>query len=238
MPSARKGTRLFGIQINSDPRLIVGALVAIAAVLFWYNSSGDDSGQASSPSVGTLPGAAGPAPASPRPAAVVQRRNASLTSDRTTLRLRAVDATRGDVDPTLRLDLLNRLASIQQAAAGRSLFELATTPPAAVVSAPKIVGPTIQVKNPVLPGQLGPGSTALPITVNIPFKYYGYVKPTSPVPANKGLFLDGENILVASEGELVRQRYLVVELTPNSARLEDTQLKQGQTLPVMPVAAQ
>lgn len=94
-----------------------------------------------------------------------------------------------------------------------------------------------------MPG--GPGMPANDQMVAIPLKYYGYVKPsqTQPVPKqpntvsnNRGFFLDGDNVLVASEGEVLKQRYLVVELTPNSARLEDTQLRQGQTLPVVAAA--
>jgi len=92
-----------------------------------------------------------------------------------------------------------------------------------------------------MPGSSGIAGGA-PV-VSIPFKYYGYAKPSpnqSPGDArsagNRGFFLDGDNVLVASEGETLKLRYLVVELTPTSARLEDTQLRQGQTLPVTPAA--
>jgi hypothetical protein len=74
--------------------------------------------------------------------------------------------------------------------------------------------------------------------VNIPLKFYGFANPAAQGPGKgkQGLFLEGDNVVVASEGELVDHRYLVVELTPVTARLEDTQLKQGQTLPVVPEA--
>jgi hypothetical protein len=39
---------------------------------------------------------------------------------------------------------------------------------------------------------------------------------------------------VAKEGEALEGRFLVVELKAESARVEDTQLRQGQILPVMP----
>ena len=45
-------------------------------------------------------------------------------------------------------------------------------------------------------------------------------------------------MLMASEGQMLKQRYLVVELGPNTAKMEDIQMKQGQTLPVMPAALQ
>jgi hypothetical protein len=71
--------------------------------------------------------------------------------------------------------------------------------------------------------------------VDIPLKYYGFAKPVGAVNS-RGFFLDGDNVLVGSEGETLKQRYLIVQLSPTSARLEDTQMKQGQTLPVTPAA--
>jgi hypothetical protein len=35
---------------------------------------------------------------------------------------------------------------------------------------------------------------------------------------------------------VLERRYLIVALTPNTARVEDTQLKQGQDVPVTPEA--
>ena len=67
-------------------------------------------------------------------------------------------------------------------------------------------------------------------------KYYGFAKPVDKAQNNRGFFLDGDNILIASEGEVVKSRYLVVELTPASARLEDTQVKKGKSLPLVPEA--
>ena len=77
-----------------------------------------------------------------------------------------------------------------------------------------------------------------PLTVNIPLKFYGFAKPANKGELNRGLFLEGDNVIVASEGELVDHRYLVVELTPTSARMEDVQVKQRQDLPIVPEAVQ
>ena len=74
------------------------------------------------------------------------------------------------------------------------------------------------------------------LAANIPYKYYGFAKSMDGGGPNRGFFLNGDDILVASEGDLLQQRYLVVQLNPASARLEDTQMKMGQTLPVVPEA--
>ncbi len=86
------------------------------------------------------------------------------------------------------------------------------------------------------PPVIGSYPVASQMTVNIPFKYYGFAKPLNPGEANRGFFLEGDNIIAAVEGQLVQQRYLVVQLTPNTAKVEDTQVKMGQLLQVVPEA--
>ena len=97
-------------------------------------------------------------------------------------------------------------------------------------------GPIIPVTSPEQQQRLA--AQALASQVNIPLKFYGFVRPAEKGQNNRGLFLDGDNILVASEGELIDHRYLVRELSALTARLEDTQVKQGQTLQVVPEARQ
>lgn len=226
--SAAAQTKIFGMRLGIDPKILIGALIAIAAALFWYNSRGDDqtSGTAA---VVRRETASGPIVARPRAATV---RRSGNSADRGTLRLRPVDATRGDVDPTLRLDLLARLRSVPAAEGGRNLFELGPAPPTAAELAKR--APIITPKP--LPAQPGPPPAALAPVFNIPLKYYGFVKDSDPGTSNRGLFLDGDNVLVASEGEVLMQRYMVVQLTATGARLEDVQAKHGETLPVVPVA--
>ncbi len=87
-----------------------------------------------------------------------------------------------------------------------------------------------------LPGPAAAAAAAAKPALNIPLRYYGFVRPAEAGKTNSGLFLDGDNVLVVSEGQVVKQRFLIVELTPTGARIEDVQLRQGQTLPVIPVA--
>lgn len=228
------------MKVGIDPKILVGSLVVFAAVLFWYNSRSDDI--PSSPSrvpsaVRTdTPNIAPPATAAPaKPRVSNARRTANqLANDRGTLRLRPVDATRGDVDPTLHLNLLSRLQAVEETPSTRSLFEIGTVTPPAASGMPTIKGPVVMPKP--LPGPPPAAAAATPPPLNIPWRYYGYVRPAETGKTNSGLFLDGDNVLVVSEGQVVKQRFLIVELTPTTARIEDTQLRQGQTLPVVPVA--
>jgi hypothetical protein len=236
------GTRVFGIKIGVDPKILVGGLIAFAAILFWYNSRSEDVPSAptrpsttarSETSTFTPPPAASPALKSR--ASTARRSVSQAANDRGTLRLRPVDATRGDIDPTLHLDLLSRLQAVAQAPSTRSLFEIQVVPPTA--SGPgAIKGPVIMPKPLPPPAPAAVASVPPPPTVNVPLRYYGFVRPAEVGRTNSGLFLDGDNVLVVSEGQVVKQHFLIVELTPTNARVEDVQLRQGQTLPVVPVA--
>jgi hypothetical protein len=234
-------TRVFGMKVGIDPKILVGGLIVVAGFLFWYNSRSDDvpsSPARSSVSARTdAPPGVVPAPAAPAPKARgsnARRSTSQLANDRGTLRLRPVDATRGDIDPTLHLDLLSRLRAVEQSPSTRSLFEIQATPLAS--TAPPIKGPVIMPKPLPGPAPSVAGASSGPPPLNIPLRYYGFVRPAEIGKTNSGLFLDGDNVLVASEGQVVKQRFLIVELTPTSARLEDTQLRQGQLIPVEPVA--
>jgi hypothetical protein len=228
--SAAAQTKIFGLRIGVDPKILVGGMIVVAALLFWYNSKSDD--EQSAPAA--RPNVTAPAATTPVRAHTPIRRAAPSGDRAGTLRLRAIDATQGDIDPTLRLDLLMRLQFIKPEEGGRNLFELGPAPltpqqVAMLKNAPRLPPKPLPPPMPINTG---------PAPLNIPLKYYGFVKGGAPSEPNRGLFLDGDNVLVGSEGEVLKQHYLVVELRDNSARLEDVQRKEGQTLPVVPVAVQ
>ncbi len=236
--SSSAQTRIFGIRLGLDPKILVGALIAVAALLFWYNSRSDESG-------GQAPAAAAAsrkaqmeavteAPAEAKRDRVAERRRSTNRSGSETLRLRNIDATHGDIDPELRLDMLASLEKVKPPTNSRDLFEEgAAVATGGVNGLPvrKIVPAALQA--PVLAPQY---PTPSQMQVNVPYKYYGFVKPKNPGESNRGFFLDGDKILVGAEGQLLQERYLVVQLSPTSARVQDTQLKQDQTLAVVPQA--
>lgn len=229
--SAAAQTKIFGIRLGVDPKILVLGLVVVAGALFWYNSRDDEEGAPRTPAVQTAQPAA--APIARTHAARTRRSNQA--SEHTTLRMRPIDAASGDVDPTLRLGLLSRLQSIALPAGERNVFESGPDPVAVqqqaalAAKAPKIIPAPVPTAAQIAARN---GAAAL----NIPLKYYGFAKSASNADPNSGFFLDGDNVLVATEGEMLEKRYLVVELTANTAKLEDTQVKHGQTLNVVPEA--
>jgi hypothetical protein len=228
--SAAAQTKIFGIRIGLDPKVIVVALLAVAGLLFWYNSQGNE-GNATAPARTQAPASMATVPQT----GSLSARRGYAANNRAVLSVRKIDPTRGDIDPTLRLDLLARLQKIELGATGRNIFETGPSPEVLAAMARSIRGPVVVPRPIAAVAHPGAMIAARPM-VNIPFKYYGFVKPADRSSPNRGFFLDGDNVLVASEGEVLKQRYLVVELTPNTAKMEDVQLKQGQTLGVVPEA--
>jgi len=80
-----------------------------------------------------------------------------------------------------------------------------------------------------------PPKPAEPPPPPINLKYYGY--SSAKDNRKRAFFLDGDDILVAAEGETVKKRYRVVRIGVNSVVMEDTQFKHEQTLPLQEEAA-
>ena len=80
----------------------------------------------------------------------------------------------------------------------------------------------------VLPPPPGP-----PSAPPIPLKFYGFVNRARS-GAKSAFFLDGDDIIVATEGDLIKKRYKIISIGLNSAVVEDTQFKSNgrQTLPL------
>ena len=138
-----------------------------------------------------------------------------------------------NIDPTLHLNLLAKLQGVQVEAGGRSLFEIGTAPVVAEkMTEPDkvvIVRPFVGPKPPPDPPPPPPDPKAPPI----PLKFYGFVNP-SKATNKRAFFLDGEDIIIAGEGDMVKKRYKIVRIGVNSAVVEDTDFKTNnqQTLPL------
>jgi hypothetical protein len=138
------------------------------------------------------------------------------------------------IDPTLRLDLLAKLQTVEPPASMRNIFQYGSAPPppapAKPVELPK-APPKIAINQPAAP--TGPPPPPPPPTApQMTFKYYGYKVSTSD-GRKQAFLLDGEDIIIAAETESVKRgRYKVVRIGVNSIVIEDTQFKSTQTLPL------
>lgn len=236
--SAQTETRIFGLKVGVDPKWLVAGLLLLAGAIYWFNSRDDhETGTPAAVNQTTQSAVEGanPAPVTTARSRGRNGRRRTGRDDRGTLRLQNVTPANGDIDPVLRLDLLDRLAKVEMPKAMRNLFE---SGPAAEIKDDTALPVRTIVPAPIQPTQ--PIATVAPLPaapqVNIPFKYYGFARPSIAGEANRGFFLEGDDVLVAAEGQVLRQRYRVVQLTGTTAKLEDTQINIAQTLPVMPEA--
>ena len=134
------------------------------------------------------------------------------------------------INPTLKLDLLAKVQSVQMAGGVRNLFQFGAPP------LPPHPEPQIKLASgPGAPAATGPTPPSTPPPTPppppIPLKFYGYASP-APSGAKRIFLLDGDEIIVVAEGQLVKSRYKVVRVGINSVVLEDLQFKHQQTLPL------
>jgi len=135
------------------------------------------------------------------------------------------------VDPTLRLDLLAKLAAVTASGGNRSLFEF-SQPPQPKAPEPKIIPKEVAAAKAaeIAKAQAAAAAPADPVKPPpppIPLKFYGFVSGGGP---RRAFFLNGEDILVAAEGQTVQSRYKIIRISLSSAVVEDTQHKNQQTI--------
>ena len=237
-------TKIFGIPVGAEPKKLgwLIGIVVVAIIVYLINSQSDSPASAPAPTANTNPGATGASigtlgltqrTMAQARAARTRRAVANKANDRGVLKLRPINGSKGDIDPTLRLDLLSRLQSIEVTAGQRNLFGTGPVPvePSTITkfmppkTPPIIPGPT----NPQGPGGLGP-----PPVTPIPLKFYGFIQSRPPLTGNRGFFLRGDDVLVGSEGEVLLNQFRVIQLGAGGAVMEDTASKNRQTLPLVP----
>jgi hypothetical protein len=161
----------------------------------------------SSPAAGPVASQAGSAPAKP-----AMRRSASG---------KMVPVVPPRLDPTLDLKLLSQSEEIKYAGNGRNIFVPYSV---AVIEKPKHNGtekqqPVVYVPPPV------PGPP--PITL----KFFGFAN--RPGETKKVFLVQGEDIFIAAEGDIVDRRYRVLKISPTAVDVEDVINNNRQSLPLM-----
>jgi len=238
---------------------ILGALVLIGGYLFYTNVL---SGPSSSPPERPRPANAGvkPAPASGKrgPVATESAASAPSLSEPEVVARRSGPSSRSSeefrpslkpkrpedrvdpmtIDPTLRLDLLAKVQAVNIEGGRRNLFQVGAPPlppePIVPIRRGQQVAGTVGPQPAPPPPQ--PMTPAVPQAPPITLKYYGYSSARGD-SHKRAFFLDGDDILVAAEGETVKKRYRVVHIGVNSVVMEDTQFKHEQTLRLQEEAA-
>jgi hypothetical protein len=223
-----------GLGADRKKVIILGSVLVLLAVVFYFNvlAPGDDA-----PVQQARTGQS--AVSSARPEAVGGMVRPPEDTRRTQLRpgrgggarpefkvgLKDKQPDPASVDPTLRLDLLAKVQAVRMAGGVRNLFQFGASP-LPPKPEPKI---TLMGAGAPAPAATPMGPPPTPPPPPIPLKFYGYAAP-APSGAKRVFLLDGEDIIVATEGQLVKSRYKLVRVGINSIVLEDEQYKRQQTL--------
>lgn len=123
------------------------------------------------------------------------------------------------LDPTLHPEIMRQAESLEYTGRGRNIFSQFSAPP----DIPKPIAPIRQAHV-----DTGPPPPPPPPTINLGF--YGYAAEKT---GQKQVFLlHGDDIFIASEGDVVDRRYRVVKIGATSVQVEDIPYHNTQTLPL------
>ena len=147
----------------------------------------------------------------PAPSAQAAAPNASRPSPRPGGKNSKKAPVAENLDPTLRLDLLNATEKTLYEGSGRNIFVAQAEVVIPKPLAQGQVDPTKTVETYHLPQQTPPPP--------IPLKFFGFAsKPGEP---KKAFLSKDEDVFVAGEGEIVDRRYKVVHISPTSVEIQD-----------------
>ncbi len=134
-------------------------------------------------------------------------------------------STSSSLDPTLDESAMLRTESLVYSGTGRNIFSLVYTPP--VVA--EIKAPLPPVRNtPPPPVQTGPPPIPPPPPINL--KFFGTAQRGNGV--RQAFLLQGEDVYLASEGDIVARKYKIKSISTNSIQVEDLTNNNTQTLPL------
>jgi hypothetical protein len=123
------------------------------------------------------------------------------------------------LDPTLHPEIMRQAETLEYTGRGRNIFSLLSAAPAI----PKPIAPIRQAHV-----DTGPPPPPPPPPINLGF--YGYAAEKT---GQKQVFLlHGDDIFIASEGDVVDRRYRVVKIGTASIQVEDIPYHNTQTLPL------
>jgi len=227
----------------------LGGLLLVAAYFVYSNVISDQSSSYTPPPntavqrnpdpavIGTPPVAA-PPEKSTQPRPLIVNRNARTDEFHPVLRPRGrqgeqqIDPT--TVDPTIHIELLAKVQDAKIEGGQRNLFQFGAAAP---VELPKGEQPIIKVAKvfdyprPLPPPTPPPPPPPPPPPTPPSFKYYGLA--TKRIDNKRtAFFLDGEEIILATEGMTVKSRWKVVRIAADSVTLEDAQTKRQQPLAI------
>jgi hypothetical protein len=143
-----------------------------------------------------------------------------------------VGTTSAALDPTLHMDAMLVTESVVYDGTGRNIFSPMSAPavvipkpvtPARPVQIAVIAPPTTPARPPTCPPQCPP----------IDLKFVGTVEAPPGSGIRQAFVLHGEDVSLASAGDIVLRRYRIISIAANSLQVEDMPNHNTQSLPLL-----
>jgi hypothetical protein len=131
------------------------------------------------------------------------------------------------LDPTLDEKAMLRTESLVYTGAGRNIFSAVYTPPAAVkpLNLPAV---SARPARPAAPVYTPPPGPPPPPPINL--KFFGTA--TRPGGQRQAFLLSGDDVYLASQGDIVARKYKIGAVNANSVSITDLTNNNTQTLPL------
>lgn len=168
-------------------------------------------------------GGSNPSPA-PSPAVSSAPSRAGSTSGQHAAR--AV-ATTGALDPTLHTQAMLVSEAVAYSGIGRNIFSAQSAPPP-VAAIPKPIAPARPVPPPL---PCPPNCPPPPPPPPIDLKFFGV--ELGAKGSRQACLLHGEDVYIASAGDVVMRRYKVLSVDAKSIQVQDMQTNNTQVLPLL-----
>lgn len=210
---------------NRRKTIMAGALgaVALCCIFYAYNALFGGTSAAPPPTVAPVTRPAQPVTGAPAAAPIAS--NANRTQSIPGVDAVKLASTSASLDPTLDEAAMHRAENLVYSGAGRNIFSLTYTPPPPAI--PKNVPPARPKPVVTLP----PAPVGPPPPPPINLKFFGTARRgNGPVQA---FLLQGDNVYLASAGEIVAHKYKIISINLNSIQVQDLQNNNTQTLPLL-----
>jgi len=228
---------------NRKKTIAAGALgaVALCCLVYGYNTL---FGGSSTP---TPPPAIAPVNSQANsPAATIAARSAAANSANTTtsssgnkssqpaggnapgVAAARLATTSSSLDPTLDETAMLRTESLVYSGTGRNIFSATYTAPVKIPN--PIASARIKTPPPPPPVPCPPNCPPPPPPPPINLKFFGTAK--RPGGALQAFLLNGEDVYLANEGDIVARKYKIVSITANTIQVTDLQNNNTQSLPL------
>ena len=198
-----------GGNASSEDRqkmIAVAAFVVLALGVFWFEAK-----DVLFPSTPT----ATPGTAPARPAGGTGANAKPMTS--------------ATLDPTLHMDAMLVSESLEYSGTGRNIFSV-NSAPVVPISIPKPVASVRPLPVPP-PVPCPPNCPPPPPPPPIDLKFFGVEWASNGV--RRACLLHGDDVILASAGDIVLRRYRMIAVDAKSIQVEDMQNKNTQTLPLL-----